>query len=196
MDADIKELLWFQLNGSFNLLSELARETTDAEWKSRAFPHANLVGFTVWHGARTIDWTVNCVLRGGYEVADAAEWSDVRPEEAVFGAGASRESADGVAMRIPRLRVLEYITALREPVMAWMTGLSPADLAGTVDLKTAHTHRPSYQSPAVWDEVADLDGIPRWQFLARPAVSHIRVHYGEVTSQLEAIRAAAPAERL
>jgi len=101
MEADIKELLWFQLNGSFNLLTELARDTTDTEWTSRAFPHANLVGFTVWHGARTIDWTVNCVLRGGDEVAYAEEWSDISSEAAMFGAGTPRESADGVAMRIP-----------------------------------------------------------------------------------------------
>jgi hypothetical protein len=42
----------------------------------------------------------------------------------------------------------------------------------------------------VWAEIQDLDGIPLWQFLARPSVSHIRVHYGEVQAQLEAVRTA------
>src|SRR3989442_11155293 len=49
--------------------------------------------------------------------------------------------------------------------------------------------------PEVGAELEHLDGIPKWQFLARPCVSHTRVHYGEVTTQLEVIRAAAPAGR-
>ena len=40
-----------------------------------------------------------------------------------------------------------------------------------------------------WDRDFDLHGIPRWQFLARPGISHLRVHYGEMTSQLESLRA-------
>jgi hypothetical protein len=190
---DIKTLLQFQLNGSFNLLIDLLQGMTDEEWKARPFPSANLVGFTVWHCARSIDWAVNCALRGSPELADLPAWRDVRVAEAAFGAGAPREAADSVARLVPRTRVLDYVNALRTQALAWFATVTPEELSGALDLRASHAERPEYMTPAVWAELHDLDGIPRWQFLARPCVSHIRVHYGEVTSHLEAIRAAAPA---
>ena len=70
---DAKGLLQFQLTGSFGLLKEIADSATDEEWKSRSFAAANPVGFIVWHGARTMDWAVNCVMRNRQELADQAE---------------------------------------------------------------------------------------------------------------------------
>jgi hypothetical protein len=191
--VDVKGILEFQLTGSFKLLTELLEGTTDEEWTCRPFAGANLVGFTIWHCARTIDWAVNCALRGSSELADLDAWRDVRVKEALFGAGASREAADKVAREVSRTRVLEYVTALRVEALSWFAAVAPEELAGATDLKASHVEKPEYMAPAVWAELSDLDGIPRWQFLARPTVSHIRVHYGEVRSQLEALRAAAPA---
>ena len=190
---DAKGLLQFQVNGSFGLLTEVAEGASDAEWRARSFPRANLVGFTVWHCARTIDWAVNCVMRGAPELADQAEWHDLRVGEAMFGAGASREAADAVARDVPRTRVSAYVNALRPNVVAWLAAVPNEDLSRAVDLKARDVAKTEYMTPAVWAELEDLDGIPGWQFLARPCVSHIRVHYGEVTSQLEALRTAAPA---
>ena len=191
--VDIKVLLQFQLNGSFNVLTEVLKGMTDEEWRSRSYPGANLVGFTVWHCARTIDWGVNCVLRGSPELADQVEWNDMRANGAAFGAGATKEAADGVARDVPRARVLEYVTALRAGALEWLAAVPPEQLAGPVDLRTSHAEKTEYMTTAVWEELENLDGIPTWQFLARPCVSHIRIHYGEITSQLEAIRAAARA---
>lgn len=190
---DAKGLLEFQINGSFRLLTELADGASDAEWTARPFPTANLVGFTVWHGARTIDWAVNCVMRGARELADEANWQDIKVAGAVFGAGASREVADAVAREVPRTRVSAYLVALRQNVVAWLAALPNGDLLRPVDLKARHAAKPEYMTPPVWAELENLDGIPAWQFLARPCVSHIRVHYGEVATELEALRAAATA---
>jgi hypothetical protein len=191
--SDVKALLQFQLNGSFKLLTEVLEDMTDEEWRSRPFRGANLLGFTVWHCARTIDWAVNRVLRNSPELADLAEWADVRVGAAGFGAGASREAADSVAREVPRTRVLEYLNWVRSEAVAWFAATSPDELSGSIDLKASHATKAQYMTPAVLAEIADLDGIPKWQFLARPCVAHIRVHYGEVSSQLEAMRAAAPA---
>ena len=190
---DIKALVQFQLNGSFNLLTEVANGASDEEWRSRPFPQANLIGFTVWHCARTIDWAVNCAMRGGPELADRNDWRDVNVAGAAFGAGASRAAADGVPLQVARSRVIDYVQALREDVMSWFAAATPEELAGTTDLRACQAKKPEYMAPAVWEELENLDGIPKWQFLVRPAVSHIRVHYGEVSSQLEALRAAATA---
>jgi hypothetical protein len=191
--VDAKGLLQFQLNGSFGLLIEVAESASDAEWTARSFPSANMVGFTVWHCARIIDWSVNCVMRGNPELADRPEWHDLKVVDAMFGAGTSREVADGVARDVPRTRVSAYIKALREEVVAWFAALPNDDLSDAVDLRARHVAKPEYMTPAVWAELKDLDGIPGWQFLARPSMAHIRVHYGEVRSQLEAMRAAAQA---
>jgi len=191
--VDVKALLQLQLNGSFNLLTEVLEDMTDEEWRLRPFAGSNLVGFTVWHCARTIDWAVNCVLRRSPELVDLAEWRDVKVAEAAFGAGASREGADRVARDVPRTRVLEYVNAVRAEALPWFAAAPPEELSGPIDLRASHADKAEYMTPAVWAALEDLDGIPKWQFLARPCVSHIRVHYGEVTSQLEAVRAAAPA---
>ena len=190
---DAKPVLQFQMNGSFNVLAEVLEGMTDAEWKARPFPSANLTGFTLWHCARTIDWAINRVLRNSPELADQSDWRDLSVAKAAFGAGASREAADNVAEDVPRTRVLEYVNALRGEALAWLAALPPDELSVPVDLRASHAGKPEYMAPDVWAEVEDLHGLPKWQFLARPCVSHIRVHYGEVRSQLEAIRAAAPA---
>jgi len=191
--VDAKGLLQFQVNGSFNLLGELADGVSDEEWRARSYPSANLIGFTVWHGARTIDWAVNCVMRGAPELADSNEWQDIRVPGAVFGAGASREAADAVALDVPRTRVSAYLDALRQGSIAWLAAVDNEDLSTAVDLKARHVAKPEYMQPHVWEELEDLNGLPGWQFLARPCVSHIRVHYGEATTQLAAVRSAARA---
>jgi hypothetical protein len=191
--VDAKGLLQFQVNGSFRILAEVAQGASDTEWKSRSFPSANMVGFTVWHCARTMDWAVNCVMRGAPELVDQAEWEDLRVADAWFGAGASREAADNVARDVPRTRVSAYLEALRQDVVAWLGAVPNEDLAGAVDLKARQAAKPEYMAPAVWADIEDLDGIPGWQFVARPCVAHIRVHYGEATTQLGAIRAGARA---
>jgi hypothetical protein len=147
----------------------------------------------VWHGARTIDWAVNCVMRGAPELADNSEWQDIRVPGALFGAGASREAADAVAHEVPRTRVSAYLHALRQGSVAWLAGVDNEDLSTAVDLKGRHVAKPEYMEPHVWEEIEDLNGLPGWQFLARPCVSHIRVHYGEATTQLAALRSAARA---
>jgi hypothetical protein len=187
---DAKGVLQFQVNGSFNLLSEIADGATDAEWNSRSFPAANMVGFTVWHGARTIDWAVNFVMRGGQELAERSEWRDVNIADALFGAGISRTAADMVARDVPRTRVSAYVGALRQDVLGWLAAVPNEHLSTPIDLKKRNAVKPEYMAPAVWAEVESLHDIPAWQFLTRPCMSHIRVHYGELTNQLETLRTA------
>jgi hypothetical protein len=193
LEMDARPLVQFQLKGTFGLLRELTNEATDEEWTSRPHPGANLIGFTVWHGARIVDWAVNCVLREREELADRPEWQDLKVPGGVFGAGVSRAVADQVAADVSRRRVAQYVDALSEDTMSWLAAAAAGELDGNTDLKALHAHKPEYMAPQVWEEIIHLDGIPKWQFAVRPAGNHIRVHYGEVSSQLESIRAAGAA---
>jgi hypothetical protein len=133
---------------------------------------------------------VNCVLKGAPELADSSEWADLKVPGALFGAGATREAADRAALEVSKTRVRDYLGALRSQSLEWLESATPAELEQATDLRNSHSGKPEYMEPAVWTEIQDLEGIPKWQFLARPCVSHIRVHYGQVTSQLEGMRAA------
>ncbi len=186
---DAKALLEFQLGGSFRLLAEVIGEMTDAEWTSRPYPRANLLGFTAWHGARTIDWAVNRVARGTSELADREGWLDLRPAGSLFGAGVPADRADAIAHEVSRARTSSYVDTLRAEAMDWLATLPAETLSRSVDLKASGGRDQEYMAPAVWAEISDLNGIPLWQFLARPSGNHIRVHYGEMTAHLEAMRA-------
>lgn len=185
----MKPLLLFQLNGSFNGLKGFASKATDEEWTSRPFAGANLIGFTVWHTARTLDWAVNCVLRDEPELVEAGDWKDVDRPDAFFGAGATRDAADNVAKTVHRQRVIDYLAAMGPDTLAWLDSKPQEWFDHPVDLKSDRARERGYADKPVWPEIDDLDGIPRWQFLARPGISHIRVHFGELTSQLESLRA-------
>jgi len=191
--VDIKSLVLFQLNGSYRLIAELAGEASDEEWRARAHPGANLIGFTVWHSARVMDWAINRALRGEPEFAERPQWSDVGVPGALFGAGIPREVADAVPFRVSRERLTAYINALREDANQWLNSARAEDLEGATDLKARRFSKPEYMEPDCWSEIESLHGIPKWQFLVRPSVSHIRIHYGEVSGQLESMRSGAAA---
>jgi len=183
----MKPLLEFQLNGSFNLVEAAIEGMTDEEWISRAHSDANLMGFTMWHCLRTVDWTINGVAAGTGELADRMQWHDVKVAGAYFGAGVAMDTADSVAMSVNRTKAVEYLDALRHQSVDWLRRLPAADLDRIVDLRQAAGSKDHLQQ-IVWPEIENLDRIPLWQFIARPAVLHIRVHCGEAMAQLEVLR--------
>jgi len=184
----LKPLLEFLLNGSFKIVGETIDGMTDEDWTARAHPRANVLGFTLWHCARTIDWAVNTVGSEGTELAEQPQWRDVKPARSFFGAGLSAGEADAVARGVSRRRTKAYLDGLRTQTLDWFRALPAEDLNRIVDLKGSHAPLRDHLEPVVWPEIEDLNGIPLWQFLARPCGAHIRVHYGEVTAQLETLR--------
>ena len=188
-----KQVLEMQVNGSFNLLGERIRGVTDSEWTARAIPGTSLVGFVLWHGVRTIDMAVQTGIRGVPEMADRPQWAGRLQQQAAYGAGVSQAEADAVAHAVDRATAGDYLGEVRECVMAWLSSIADSDLAAVPEFERHNRARDRYMEPAVWAEVASLAGLPAWQILARPAVSHIRVHMGEVDTLLQALRAAAPA---
>jgi hypothetical protein len=192
--VEAKDVLRFQLEGSFTQVRERVEAATDAEWDARAMPGTSKVGFVLWHCARTLDWAVNCALAGSPEVADQPAWSErLGAPEGLFGAGIPDAVADALPRRVSRQAVLEYLEEVRASALAWLEGTPSADLERPVDLEARLAAKPDYRRPGVWAEIESLSGIPAWQLLARPAISHIRNHMGEVDTQLAGLRVAAPA---
>ena len=183
------DVLKFQLAGSFTMLSERIAALSDAEWTARAFPGTNLLGFILWHTPRTIDWAIHCAIQGAPEVAMGSDWSRLRARDFVYGAGIPQEAADDVAKSVPRAEVAKYVNELRGTALAWLTSQTDADLERIPELQAHQRVNPRYLTEPVWAEVSSLAGRPTWEILARPCISHIRVHIGEIDTLIAAVRA-------
>jgi hypothetical protein len=187
-----KDVLEMQLIGSFNILGERLATVSDQEWIDREIPDTSMVGFTFWHAARTIDWGIHCAIQGMPEVADRVEWRRLRAADLAFGAGITPVEADGVAQSVSRTDVEGYLGAVKESALGWLRDRSDADLGQVPDFQAHQRVKPRYLTPPVWDQVSDLAGRPAWHVLARPCISHIRVHAGEIDMLLASLRARAP----
>ena len=187
-----KDVLEMQLAGSFNMLKERLATVSDDEWTSRDIPGTSLVGFTFWHAARTIDWGIHCAIQGVPEVADRPEWRRMRAADLAFGAGITPAEADGIAQSLSRTDVEAYLDAVKAAALGWLRDRSDADLDRVPDFEAHQRVKPRYLTPPVWNQVSDLAGRPVWHILARPCISHIRVHAGEIDILLASVRARAP----
>jgi len=181
------DVLSLQLTTSCKLVADQASEA-EPFWTQRGFAGASLPGFVAWHCARIIDWGVNTVVRDAPEVAAQPEWRDKLRYEMGHGAGLSSEQADDVAASVQPADVIDYAAALRDEIRRWLTDTSPAELDAVPDLRARNQEHPMYRTPAAWEEIKALDGIPAWHFLTRPCVSHIRVHSGEVETLLHLLK--------
>lgn len=188
-----KDVLQFQLQGSFNLLDGLSQSITDREWVARTIPGLSQPGFVVWHGARIIDWGVHCAIQGVPEIASRPEQLGLRATEMAYGAGINDQEADQIAATVSRTTVAAYLVALRPAVLGWFESLTDADLEAIPDFEAHQRANARYLTAPVWAEVEGLKRVPTWQILARPCISHIRVHAGEVETLLRGIRAEVPA---
>jgi hypothetical protein len=181
------DILRMQLRGSCDLIAETARASSDV-WLSRAFATASLPGFTLWHCARIIDWGVQTVVRDVAEVGAAPEWRERIRYDLGHGAGLTREQADDAARTATPAAVAAYAESLRDAIDGWLDSVSDADLDRAVDVRAANRRHPLYASPEAWAEIQHLDGAPAWQVLARPCISHIRLHAGEVEALSAVLR--------
>jgi hypothetical protein len=184
-----KEVLGMQLNGSFTQLRDRLVAMTDEEWGARALPEASKPGFIAWHAARILDWGVHCAIQGVSEVADRPEWQGLHADDLAYGAGITASEADQVPELVSRTEVIEYLSAVQRVALGWLDGQSDAALERVPKFEANQKVKARYLSPPVWAEVSDFVGAPTWQILARPCISHIRVHMGELDTLLLAIRA-------
>jgi hypothetical protein len=185
------DLLNMQLNGSFNLIEERFDRISDEEWDTRAMPGTSKLGFILWHTTRILDWSLNTVFQGAPEVADQPRWRERFPREACYGAGIPQALADETIASTTRADGREYLREVKAAFMDWFGRQTDQTLEAVPPLKANQEARPGYLDPPVWAEVADLDGLRTWQILARPCVSHIRVHMGEFDVLFNLMRAGA-----
>lgn len=183
------------LKGSFAMLDERLQDVRDDEWRSRAVPGTNKPGFILWHCARIIDWTVCSAIQGVPEAADAAPWLERFRLHAGAGFGIPLELADEVAESTSAQEVSGYLADVRAAAMSWFGAQTDESLDAVPPMRTNQERHPFYLEPPVWAEISDLDGLPAWQLVLRPAGVHIRRHMGEYDLLLGAVRSGAATPR-
>ena len=186
---DAREIIRFQLRGSFSLILERLRGVTDDEWTRRPVDDASRIGFVLWHCARTVDWAVNLVAARRGEVADEPRWRGrLDTEHGLFGAAIPHEIADAIPGRVSRDTVIAYVVDVQAPALEWLEAVGSSDLERLTDLTADDQSKPDYRVGDLWEEIEDLSGIPLWQFVSRPSISHIRFHLGQLDSLVDTLR--------
>jgi DinB family protein len=182
-------LLRAQLDGSFDLINEVAGETSDAEWTAQVLPDMNPPGFTLWHCARCIDWAVNCEIRGVPEVADQPRWKGRLAQDGWFGYDVSLEKACQVAATVSRPVLVEYAGDLRANVTSWLDTIAEDDLDGEPDLEKNYRSNGTYMAvPLLQTWIKEDAGTPTWRLLTGACIGHVRTHTGEVRALNQILR--------
>jgi hypothetical protein len=182
------DVLRMLLEGSFNLIRTQMDGLSDEEWDQRAIHGTSKLGFIMWHCARIIDWTINSAIQGIPEVADREPWSQLFPAGSFYGAGISATLADTITAHVARADAVTYLVEVRAGVVPWFESQTPASLDAVPALKSHQQRTPGYLNREVWAEVEHLDGLAAWQLLARPCISHVRIHVGECEVLLNVLR--------
>jgi len=182
------DILKLQLVQSCKLIEDGAANA-EPIWTKRAFAGASLPGFVEWHCARIVDWGVHTVVRDVPEVAADPQWRGRVRYDMGHGAGLGAAEADSVAESVRHEAVMDYARAVRSAIVGWLDDADSAELDEIPDLRGRNQDHPLYRTPAAWEEIKGLEGVPAWQILTRPCISHIRVHSGEVNTLAQLLRA-------
>jgi hypothetical protein len=138
------------------------------------------IGLTLWHIPRTQDWLVNTSIRGVAEAAD--RFADGLPDPGRFGIGIglTPEEARAAAAAVAPARLAEYASDVGAGIDAWLATLDEADLDVVPSLAIRQAARAAYVTPEALEEIDGLDGLTVGVLLARPGLTHLLRHFGEL----------------
>ncbi|HVE76969.1 MAG TPA: hypothetical protein VND22_09445 [Actinomycetota bacterium] len=178
---EASELLAIQLNGIGQILNRLAAEVDVETSRKRAFPGASLIGFTLWHLARTVDWAVNSMIRGALEAAFDFDFQGAAdPRISQIGFGIQLHEADAIAEATTPAAVARYFELVLADANRWLE--TNPDLSFVPDALTHQPDFPGYRTDFYLEEVASYKegDWTALQILDGPAIEHVRGHFGEI----------------
>lgn len=179
MAIERADVLVLQLTRIGEILNELAAEVDVATSRKRASASTNLIGYTLWHIARTVDWSVNTMIRGTPEVAfdfDFQGVADARVSQ--IGFGLQLHEADAIAEATTPAEAAKYYGSVLTEVAGWLR--TDPDLSAVPDVLGNQPDFPGYQTNFYLDEVRTFQGETTLRILADPAIGHVRGHFGEI----------------
>jgi hypothetical protein len=175
-----------------NNLHEIADDLSPEEVVTRALPNTNLIGFDLWHIARTQDWAAQTLARGAPEVMEDPRWRSLgSPTLSGVGVGMTEAEADGVARSVALPDLLAYADAVHQSIVAWLGTLNDGDLDAQPDIPARLERHPPYLSDAMRAEVPWMyEQPPVWRCLS-PGLGHVREHLAKIELLKAQLRARA-----
>jgi DinB superfamily len=162
-------------------LQEIAGDLTPDELVTRALPSTNLIGFDLWHIARTQDWAAQTMARGVSEVIEDARWQSLgSPSRTGIGVGMTEAEADTLARSIALPNLLAYADTVHQTIVTWLATLSDDDLDAQPDVPAHIARHSSYLSDVMRAEVPWMyQQPPMWRCLS-PGLGHVREHLAQI----------------
>jgi hypothetical protein len=179
VDASI--LVEAQLSRIGEILRTLSAQVDVAASRTRAFPGTNLIGYTLWHLARTVDWAVNTMIRGTPEVAFDFDFKGpADPRASQIGFGIQLHEADAIAGSTTPAEVARYCDLVLADVTEWLRG--DPDLSFIPKTSDHQPDHPGYRTDFYLEEARSYEegGWTAMKILAFPAIAHVRGHFGEI----------------
>jgi hypothetical protein len=176
------ELLLRQCANVNAIFHDIADDLSHEEWTTRLLPETNLLGFDLWHVARTQDWALHTLVRGMPEVINSPLWEGkgalMTPG---IGVGMTRQEADQLAQAITKADVIAYMDAVHAKLTEWLTSIHDLTLDETPDILAHYQAHPEYLTPAMQAEVPWVtEHPPVWRCLM-PGLTHVRDHLIEMS---------------
>ncbi|HEU5441339.1 MAG TPA: DinB family protein [Ktedonobacterales bacterium] len=163
------------------ILHDLAGDLTSEELTTRVLPNTNLLGFDLWHVARTQDWAAQTLVRGAPEVIDEPRWQGRgRLVTHGIGVGLSENQADEMARSLALSDILEYADAVHQTIITWLSEQPDGVLDAQPDVPTHLARYPVYLEQAMRDEVPWMFQQPTVFRCLSPAIGHNRDHLAEM----------------
>jgi hypothetical protein len=132
-------------------------DVSDAEWRTRAAPNTNLIGFIYWHVARVQDVFVQTLIRGEPELITREPWARMSGLSAGgndgVGTGISLAQADAIALATTRDSLQSYSAAVFAMTCDWLETLTDDELDHRPDCRAKIAAIPAYQT-SYWHQIA------------------------------------------
>ena len=173
-------LIASEFNALNRQMHDFADELQPGDWLRRGMPDTNLPAFDFWHIVRVIDSVVNFSLRSATELISSEPWASMAWARPDIGTGYSRDEADALAADVVPSELLAYADALRSQVNQWLRALTDEQLDEPALLLDRHRAAPAYNTPAILEATAPLEGQPVWLVLTFGCFTHGWAHLAEM----------------
>ncbi|MDQ1688448.1 MAG: hypothetical protein QOK42_1423 [Frankiaceae bacterium] len=184
------QLLRNRVDALAGMTRGLIEDAAGLDWATPLLPGTSPLGLTLWHMPRTVDWAVNTCIRVAPELADEPRFGELPdPQRFGFGTALSEQQATEAASQVHSDVLVAYSDAVFAIASEWVATLSPEDLDAPVpDFLGRQSARPAYATDGALEEVQGLVDVPVGILLARPTMSHLLMHTGEVDLIIQVAR--------
>jgi len=155
------DLLQYSMGNAFGILSQVSADLTQeqADWVPPGI--ANPIGATLWHTVSSADVIVFQWCAGQTPLLESGGWRD----KALLASGPeteheTREHLLSIRIDLPGLHA--YTQAVAEATQAWLSSLTPEDLARVLD--------------------TPIGALTLGQMLETFVIWHINAHCGEISA--------------